>query len=162
MIYFFQPEGYPVVKIGYAADLQKRLAYFRSAHWVDFKVVRAMRGGREAEQWLHAHFADQKIRSEWFNFIPEMLTVKVDLNKSLGRLSVIRAAIASGMNYSEIADALGISRERVRQLCRDIDIVPETARSVATPRAAAKRQAIQERRAARLAARAALARAVVN
>lgn len=133
-VYIIQPGDYPVVKIGVSVDVKRRLAWFASAHWVDFKIIHTIEGGVGEERWLHRRFAERLIRGEWFNFDPAMLTVEIPPDEvrqlSLSpsqRRAVAMEAIRAGRSYSDIGEELGITRERVRQYANAMGIRAQTS-----------------------------------
>lgn len=77
MIYFIQAGAGGPVKIGVAIDVSSRLRELQVANAAELQVLRVLDGGLTGEQWLHREFSDQRIRGEWFAFLPSMLTVEV-------------------------------------------------------------------------------------
>lgn len=77
MIYFIRCGADGPVKIGYTAKSAKqRLALLQVGNHEPLEVIRTMRGAHRLERWLHVRFRAHRIRSEWFSFHPDMLTVE--------------------------------------------------------------------------------------
>lgn len=77
MIYFIQCGQDGPVKIGFTVkSAESRLALLQTGNHQTLTILRVMRGGYRLERWLHVRFRDVRIRSEWFAFHPDMLTVK--------------------------------------------------------------------------------------
>ena len=75
-VYFIRAGKDGPVKIGVAADIPERIKALQTAHFEELALIREIPGDFEDEVWLHARFADQAIRGEWFQFSAEMLTVE--------------------------------------------------------------------------------------
>jgi hypothetical protein len=97
MIYMARCGDNGPVKIGLSGNPEARLIELQTAHFVPLHIVRVLAGGRGVEKWLHDHFAAHHIRSEWFHFQPEMLTIQPGAHADLARL---------GREFAEIKDRL--------------------------------------------------------
>lgn len=75
VVYFIQSAITGSVKIGWTTDLAARLAGLQTGHDGALFVVRQIQGGRATERWLHRRFASLRLRGEWFEYCPEMLTI---------------------------------------------------------------------------------------
>lgn len=75
-VYFIRAGEIGPVKIGKADDPAVRMAEFQTAHYEDLSLLRTLPGGRAEEAWFHRHFRHMRIRREWFQFCPSMLTVE--------------------------------------------------------------------------------------
>lgn len=62
------------VKIGRADDVPSRLADLQTGHHETLHVIRILDTPFDAEPILHARFAALRLRGEWFDFSPEMLS----------------------------------------------------------------------------------------
>lgn len=62
------------VKIGRADDVERRRAALQTAHHEELIVLRVIDTAFDAEPVMHKQFAHLRIRGEWFDFAPEMLT----------------------------------------------------------------------------------------
>ena len=62
------------VKIGKADDVEGRRADLQTAHHETLHVLRIIDTPFDAEPILHSKFAPLRIRGEWFEFDPEMLS----------------------------------------------------------------------------------------
>lgn len=62
------------VKIGRADDPEGRLRDLQTAHHDRLEIVRIVDTHFDAEPQFHKRFALHRLRGEWFDFVPEMLT----------------------------------------------------------------------------------------
>jgi hypothetical protein len=74
-VYFIRAGEDGPVKIGYAADVSKRLIKMQADNAAPLTVIRQIQGGRPTEAAMHTLFAEQHIRGEWFRFHASMLSV---------------------------------------------------------------------------------------
>jgi hypothetical protein len=72
-IYFIQPEAGGPVKIGFTADLERRLVALRTGSPVPLKVIGTCMGTVADEKRLHLHFDAERVDREWFAPSPELL-----------------------------------------------------------------------------------------
>ena len=80
-VYFIQAGAHGPVKIGYSSGrLEVRVRAIQHQHYEELRLIRAVSGWRQVEQWFHYRFAALRIRGEWFTFTPEMLTVQCPAN----------------------------------------------------------------------------------
>ena len=114
-VYIIEAEKSGAVKIGFAKDIAKRLLEIQPHCPLRCVVIRTIIGGRSEEGWLHRHFRHRRIRSEWFLFCEEMLTVtppylttkprcfyagmKIKAFLEMRQLSVALAARECGLEY---------------------------------------------------------------
>lgn len=70
------------VKIGRAVDVRTRLAALQTAHYEELHLLRIVRA--DAEVAFHRRFSDLRIRGEWFQFDPEMLTFLPESDEANG------------------------------------------------------------------------------
>jgi len=75
MLYFVLNTRSKAVKIGFSDDPAKRLDDLQIASPDRLKLLGVSPGGRLEEAALHAQFADQHLRGEWFRAAPELLAV---------------------------------------------------------------------------------------
>jgi hypothetical protein len=73
VIYFIQAPPDGPVKIGYAAHPHLRLAALQVASAEPLELLAWLEGDRNLERAAHAHFADSRLRGEWFEPTPELL-----------------------------------------------------------------------------------------
>jgi hypothetical protein len=66
MIYFVRDSLSGHIKVGYADDPWKRLSKIQSDCPGDVTLIATEEGGVEREAELHAMFAEQRLRGEWF------------------------------------------------------------------------------------------------
>lgn len=72
-IYFVQPEGRDVVKIGVAREFENRIAALQTSSPERLNVLGVMFGhGFAEERLLHSRFADKWINGEWFRLDREL------------------------------------------------------------------------------------------
>lgn len=72
-IYFVQDGQHPLVKIGYASDVRRRIASLQTANPNRLNVAGVMVGfSMEGERQLHGHFEKDRIRGEWFRFSADL------------------------------------------------------------------------------------------
>lgn len=83
------------VKIGESTHPKHRIAAIQAQHYQDITIIRTFRGGT-TERWLHRHYAHLRLRGEWFQFCPTMLTIR----------HVPKVAKATGLTQAQL---LGIS-----------------------------------------------------
>ena len=74
--YFIQAGAMGPVKIGHTSYPERLLRRFQTHHWEQLRLIRTVEGYCEVERWLHWRFAYLRIRGEWFEFHPSMLTVE--------------------------------------------------------------------------------------
>lgn len=63
------------VKIGKAADPERRRAGLQTAHYIPLNLLRVFPGSHRTEGWLHHAFASYRLYGEWFRFCRDMLTI---------------------------------------------------------------------------------------
>jgi hypothetical protein len=72
VIYFVQPRGRPLVKIGHARHVGRRVADLQVVSPDELIVLGVVAGGLAKETALHARFAGQWVRGEWFRYTEEV------------------------------------------------------------------------------------------
>jgi DNA-binding transcriptional regulator YdaS (Cro superfamily) len=108
------------VKLGFAADPNRRIAGLQTGQPEKLAVLRIMEGCRGFETALHRHFAPLRIRGEWFTHTDEMLGDLEHLRPvSAANDPTPHAALAAymsahGLTDAAVADKLGVSAEAVR------------------------------------------------
>lgn len=131
-VYFIQRADGGPIKIGTAERPDRRLQALQAAN-PDELVIRAVcLGGRAAEQVLHAHFAESRIRNEWFEPTPELTEVLARLptwqDVVAGKfcpeiINENRATVTKlynmGYTYEDIGEVLNCTRQRAHQLVRN-------------------------------------------
>lgn len=65
-VYFIEATDLDAVKIGIAADPEQRLGILQSCCPVELHILATAAGTPLFERYLHAKFAPQRIRGEWF------------------------------------------------------------------------------------------------
>ena len=98
----------PWVKIGTAAHPEDRVRALDTGSPFPLVLMRVIDGSDAVERWLHRHFAAHRLKGEWFNFVPEMLTIEPP----------VLVEAASWRDWSlieQLAEAAGIHVETRRQ-----------------------------------------------
>lgn len=110
MIYLVKAARSGKIKIGYTAQLDKRISALKSQYKDDLKLLKTFPGGRKTEKWLHQFFKDNALGNEWFLFDESMLTItppdfyEFDIeNKNLSRLGSIYVNEKSFIKLKKIA-----------------------------------------------------------
>lgn len=65
-VYFIEAIGFRRVKIGYTADLPRRFRALQAACPFQLRILGWVPGTTTYERKLHRHFADLRVRGEWF------------------------------------------------------------------------------------------------
>lgn len=74
-VYFIRSEKTHEIKIGFTAGkIEDRLRALQTSHPHNLQVLAISRGNREHEKALHEKFASIRLRGEWFEPHPELLT----------------------------------------------------------------------------------------
>lgn len=74
-VYFFHDEREGLIKIGYTANVERRLRQIENARRSRLIVLGACRGTFADEQTLHDQFSATRIDGEWFRETPELLAL---------------------------------------------------------------------------------------
>lgn len=74
-VYFIQPEGGGLIKIGWAKDPDARRTLLQCGSPVKLKLCRAQPGAMEDEKSLHRIFAELREHGEWFRAHPALARV---------------------------------------------------------------------------------------
>lgn len=77
-IYFIEAGDRAAIKIGRSTSkmtVNGRLQCLQLGNHLPLKLIRTIPGDFWQEKWIHLYFSDYKLRSEWFSFAPEMLTI---------------------------------------------------------------------------------------
>lgn len=88
------------VKIGRSEDPAQRLTDLQTSHAQELQLLRVLETAFEAEPIFHERFAHLRIRGEWFEFDPEMLSFVPSL--------------PAAPEDRPIADVIRISKEQAR------------------------------------------------
>lgn len=67
MIYFIKQSGAPLVKIGKADNVKKRLIQLQTANPFKLELLHQHEGGEWVERELHKHLKPARVRGEWFD-----------------------------------------------------------------------------------------------
>ncbi len=101
----------PVVKIGTAKNVAKRIAGLQTASHERLVLLREFEGGRAEEHQLHRLFADHRISREFFTFSKAML-------RDVGLVEV-KAHIAEPVTVEQLDELIAIWGE-----ARDRGLLP--------------------------------------
>ncbi|WP_331758636.1 GIY-YIG nuclease family protein [Streptomyces sp. NBC_01547] len=66
-VYILGAEGSPLVKIGWTNNPSRRLADLQSGSPLALRLLATCEGDARLESALHGHFADRRVRGEWFD-----------------------------------------------------------------------------------------------
>lgn len=92
IVYLLRADDGPV-KIGTSlwSKAEGRFRDIQSCNHHELTLIRIMKGSYKAEKWFQDYFAEKGlfIRGEWFNFHPDMMTLKIpkDLAEIVGRVT---------------------------------------------------------------------------
>lgn len=75
MIYFVEDSVSGLIKIGYSCDPARRMVKMQSDSPGELRLLAVMAGCRATERDLHARFADQRRRGEWFTQSDHLATL---------------------------------------------------------------------------------------
>lgn len=79
MIYFIQDTGSHAIKIGVSTDPERRLRSLQTATASKLVLLGVVPGDLSTEAELHRHFADYRLRGEWFRGAPPVLETVRDM-----------------------------------------------------------------------------------
>jgi hypothetical protein len=74
-VYFIQPTGGGLIKIGMSSNPRERLNLLQTGCPVELRILGTLPGGQPLELELHQRFAAHRVRGEWFEPVPELLAV---------------------------------------------------------------------------------------
>jgi hypothetical protein len=77
-VYFIRAGECGPVKIGTAHNIAVRLNSLQNGHYEQLNLIRVLQGDRHMEMRIHERFRHLRIRREWFQFDPAMLTEALD------------------------------------------------------------------------------------
>jgi hypothetical protein len=72
-IYFIQGECGGPIKIGYTADLKRRITSLQTGYPDRLELLLAFPGNQELEKTVHKIFEQYRLKGEWFQSSPEVL-----------------------------------------------------------------------------------------
>lgn len=117
-VYFIRAGENGPVKIGAAEDVAHRIANLQAGNPEPLKLLREIPGGRQTEAALHRRFRHLRIRSEWFEFHPDMLTCEVAVNERPAICMPLDKHLrAAGVSKERFAKQIGVTPEAVRLWC---------------------------------------------
>lgn len=110
-VYFLQPGNEPFIKIGHADVVSERVAELQAGNHLMLRVIREIPGGRGQERWLHHHFKAHRLHREWFQLVPEMLTIDVPSLHAV--LLPLERALEIVGSQCALANACGTAQQTV-------------------------------------------------
>lgn len=130
MIYFIRAGEFGHVKIGWTADRQTlngRLTSLQTGQPHRLKIIRTIEDApRWSETWFHGVFAKTRMIGEWFEYSPEMLTIRPPLENPAqptfvegrsGSMNWLRASIkALGCSQRGFGEHVGLREETVSRM----------------------------------------------
>jgi Meiotically up-regulated gene 113 len=75
-VYFIRAGEDGPVKIGWAANVEKRRKTLQTAHHRPLHLIRVVDGDIETERWFHRRFSEGWLKGEWFEFHSDMVAVE--------------------------------------------------------------------------------------
>lgn len=112
MIYFARAGDTDLVKIGYAANVERRLAVLQAGNPLPLVLFRVLEGDRAVEGGFHRKYRSRRIAREWFSYCPTMETSLPLPRKSVRRAAQPESAaelIIGGLGgTSTVAKSLGL------------------------------------------------------
>lgn len=120
MIYFIRDSFSGRIKIGTAGDPWKRLAKIQSDCPGDATLLAMEPGGVEREQELHAFFATERRRGEWFLPSPRLNAHIAQLGApDRPPVNMKTRGFWNGMSSAEVMRATGISKGHLSKIRSD-------------------------------------------
>jgi hypothetical protein len=109
-VYFVQSaDGVGPIKIGFAQDVDRRLAAIQTGSPVPLRVIAFFAARRTDGTALHQMFREHRLHGEWFIPVPELVAI-VDQHRS---------ALAGEVHEAEADETRGILRQREAQRLYD-------------------------------------------
>ena len=128
-IYFIREAAQGLVKIGLAQRPNARLSQLQAMCPHLLELVGVVRGSHSHEKRLHEHFADSRVRGEWFEPTQEMNDFLEKLPAwtpetppdsvpifSAAKNNLFFDLYRAGYSQTEIGEHFGFSRQRAHQL----------------------------------------------
>ncbi len=125
MIYFIRNEETNKIKIGYSKDPEERLRTLQTGSSGKLTLLLAIEGTQQDETAWHDRFADARIQNEWFDPVPELFLVILEIKDTqledrgrllfeiasqLGRSMMAASMVGQGLLSNP--DELGQEKER--------------------------------------------------
>lgn len=77
MLYAIKHPHLPLIKVGFSADVSKRMTQY-ATHGMWVKPFRITRGGRQEEMRVHALLQTRRCKGEWFRCSKEAVNLALD------------------------------------------------------------------------------------
>lgn len=113
-VYFIRAGDNGPVKIGTSEDADRRLRNLQMSHWSELRLIRQIPGSFIEERWLHWYFAINHLRSEWFVYCPQMLTIVPTVNDgNIEAHPLAKYRSSRGWSIDDCAAAFGVSSSAI-------------------------------------------------
>ena len=131
MIYAITAREIGMVKIGYSKNPKSRIYGLRVSMPFHLVIEGVCDGTRVEERELHKRFKEHHVKGEWFRIEPEVEAFLKTLSppapkpktlKKRKREEEIERLYMDGVTLSEIAKIYGVSRQRIDQIARDLEL----------------------------------------
>lgn len=125
MIYFLRAGNGGPIKIGYAADVEKRIAGLQTASHEPLELMGMVEGSPSYEKEIHQRLAAYRLRGEWFRprdevlaaiemikrgELPPVLRIEMPDNPITQTKARVRLAIEQGHTPGSLARLAGLHR----------------------------------------------------
>lgn len=134
-VYFAHRESDGLIKIGCSVYPESRAKQLSSDLKTKVKIIGVAPGGFFEERSLHRRHAEHRIRGEWFS--PSVAVLRtVDYVTKHGELPplpktdrdvLLKKLFLGGDTLQSIGSHLGLSRERVRQIAKELGLPARSA-----------------------------------
>lgn len=115
MIYLIVIDELKACKIGFARDVERRIANLQAGCPLQYRMVATREGDVLLERAIHRSIAHHKLRNEWFSLNDEVL--EAFFSEGLphsGHAKIVRR----GGTPEQVAERIGVSRHTVRAWIR--------------------------------------------
>jgi len=113
MIYLIAAREVELCKIGFAENVEKRIAVLATACPHDLDLIAAREGDVLLERAIHRAAVNYHVRREWFRFCPEVVETFHGTKTPVGMKTHSDIVRCAG-KPEEVASALGVSVHTVR------------------------------------------------
>ena len=110
-IYFIQQGSDGPVKIGMASDVRKRLVALKHANPYKLHLLCSISTHRRMEQIIHRRFKNHRIRGEWFNPSPDIMSF-INKIRKFGYTRIGQKKIQLVLNEGQLWSAIEASPNR--------------------------------------------------
>lgn len=126
-VYFAQATWGGPIKIGCSYTVDQRIKTLQGPLPFDLVEIGSFPGSRFQEAFLHCYFAEQRIRGEWFQPVPELWRAAMEC-RTHGRLDWVQAGNLAHCLYlySDFTRLLSIYRVPLAEFLKSVDIEAST------------------------------------